>query len=69
MPKNGEISRADGVYRSLCCGREIMVRENDPFPDCPGHPNLSTVWKLRREEPILKVADLKIFRKKNEPAA
>jgi hypothetical protein len=69
MPKNGDINDAEGVYRSLCCGREIIVRESHVFPDCPGHPRLSTVWKLRGETPILKASDLKTFCKKNEPAA
>ena len=45
MPKNGEVYQRSGVYRTLCCGREVIVREGPIFPDCPNHPKLSTVWK------------------------
>jgi hypothetical protein len=52
MPKNGEINTQFGLYRSLCCDREIMIREGEPFPDCPRHKNLSTVWKLIKAEVV-----------------
>jgi hypothetical protein len=45
MANNGVISQRFGVYRSLCCGREIIIREGATFPDCPNHPKLSTRWK------------------------
>jgi len=45
MPRNGEINLRFGVYKSLCCGNEIIVREGATFPDCKRHPNLPTVWK------------------------
>jgi hypothetical protein len=45
MPQNGDINRVFGVYKSLCCGTEIMIREGATFPDCKNHPKLSTVWK------------------------
>jgi hypothetical protein len=45
MPKNGDINERFGVYKSLCCSREILLREGVKFPDCPNHPKLTTVWK------------------------
>ena len=45
MPNNGEINRKFGVYKTVCCGREIIIREGATFPDCPNHPKLTTVWK------------------------
>lgn len=46
MPSNGDINnKSIGVYRSLCCGREIVIRDGSEFPDCPNHPKLSTIWK------------------------
>ena len=45
MPENGDINQRFGVYKSLCCGREIIIREGATFPDCPNHSKLSTVWK------------------------
>jgi len=45
MPNNGEINQHFGVYKTVCCGREIIIREGATFPDCPNHPKLSTIWK------------------------
>ena len=45
MPNNGELNPRFGVYKSLCCGSEIIIREGATFPDCPKHPNLTTIWK------------------------
>ena len=67
MPRNGEINKTFGVYRSLCCGREIVIREGAMFPDCPSHPKLSTAWM-----PIeFEIAEVVVIKKKSksEPAA
>ena len=45
MPDNGEVNETFGVYRNVCCGSEIIIREGATFPDCPNHPKLSTIWK------------------------
>jgi hypothetical protein len=45
MPQNGEINLKFGVYKNLCCGQEIMIREGAQFPDCRRHPKLTTIWK------------------------
>ena len=46
MPHNGEINLAFSVYKNVCCGLEIVVREGATFPDCLNHPKLTTIWKL-----------------------
>ena len=67
MPQNGEINTKFGVYGSLCCGREIIIREGATFPDCPNHPKLTTTWKLIEAD----VIDVVVIKKRNEsdPAA
>jgi hypothetical protein len=45
MPRNGELNRTFGVYRTLCCDAEIVIGVGVPFPDCPNHKNLPTEWK------------------------
>jgi hypothetical protein len=66
MPQHGEKNRRFGVYRSLCCGAEIINREGATFPCCPTHPNLSTVWKEIETE---KHQDVIVIRKAADPAA
>jgi hypothetical protein len=66
MPQHGEKNRHFGVYRSVCCGAEIIIREGATFPDCPAHPNLSTVWKEIDTE---KHQDVIVIRKPADPAA
>ena len=67
MPQNGEKNTSFGVYKSLCCGREIIIREGATFPDCPNHPKLTTTWKSIEAD----VIDVVVIKKRNEsdPAA
>jgi hypothetical protein len=51
LPKNGEINNKFGLYRSLCCGYEVVVAERAKFPDCPNHLNLPTIWKSVVDDP------------------
>ena len=46
MPQNGEINEKFGTYKSICCGAEIVIKAGTPFPDCPRHLKLPTIWKL-----------------------
>ena len=70
MPMNGETNKQFGVYKSVCCGAEIVIAEGIPFPDCPRHPKLPTKWKSTRDEPIRHVKDLRNHKKtSDEPAA
>jgi len=39
-----------GVYKSLCCGAEIVITKGAIFPKCPDHPQYTTIWKLLPED-------------------
>ena len=69
MPVNGQINTEFGVYRSVCCGAEIVIAEGVEFPDCPRHPKLSTKWKSVTDEPIRQAHDLRSRQKKNDDTA
>jgi hypothetical protein len=45
MPTNGEVNTKFGVYKTVCCGCEIVIAEGMEFPDCPNHSRLTTIWK------------------------
>jgi hypothetical protein len=65
MPANGDINERFGVYGSLCCGREIIIREGATFPDCPNHRKLPTTWKFIETEST----DPVIIKKNSDSAA
>jgi hypothetical protein len=69
MPTNGEINQRFGVYRSVCCGAEIVIAAETVFPDCPNHPKLSTKWKGVDDEPIPHVSELRTTKKKTGDSA
>jgi len=50
VPRNGEINKIFGVYKSLCCDYEIVVREGATLPTCPKHPNIPTIWNVLEVE-------------------
>jgi hypothetical protein len=50
VPQNGEINRKSGLYKSVCCGTEIVLRAGSSFPGCPRHPKLTTLWKPAYED-------------------
>ncbi len=52
VPQNGEGSLRFGVYKSLCCGAEIVINPRAIFPDCLNHPKLTTIWKPLLDEKI-----------------
>jgi len=67
VPQNGEYNTQFGLYGSVCCGSEIVIRAGAKFPKCPKHPEENTRW-----EPIEIPADDFIALKKNsqsKPAA
>jgi hypothetical protein len=35
MPCNGDVNRRFGIYKSACCGAEIVIPENATFPIAP----------------------------------
>src|SRR5215510_1268442 len=55
MPRNGETNPKFGVYKTLCYGQEIILREGLPFPDCPNHPGLTTIWKPTVDDNIVRL--------------
>jgi hypothetical protein len=57
MPKNGEVNNKFGVYRTLCCGTEMVIPEGEAFPDCPRHIHLTTEWKLVVNDRIPKASE------------
>ncbi len=60
MPHNGESNTQFGVYRSTCCGQEIVIRAGATFPDCSNHRHLITAW-----EPVeVDIIDLTAVKKK-----
>ena len=67
MFENGQVNRSFGVYSSLCCGREIIIVEGATFPDCPNHPQQTTIWKPVEAE----IIQMKVIKKKSQtdPAA
>ncbi len=69
MPVNGEVNVEFGVYRSLCCGEEIVIAPGAKFPDCPKHFALPTTWKsVAHNEKIPHVTQL-FPDKEKDPAA
>ena len=68
MPTNGEVNTKFGIYRTLCCGQEIVITVGATFPDCPNHPKLTTEWKPAVEaDGIINLSELPT--KKSNPAA
>jgi hypothetical protein len=66
MAQNGEVNKKLGIYRSLCCGAEVILRASSTFPDCPNHPRLTTIWKPVVDE---KMAHLTTKKPEPDPAA
>ena len=50
LMQNGEINDRLGVYKSVCCGLEIIITKGASFPNCPDHPRYTTIWKLYSDE-------------------
>jgi hypothetical protein len=44
MPADGNVNPQFAVYRSSCCGLEIVLPAGTFFPDCPNHPHLPLEW-------------------------
>jgi hypothetical protein len=66
MPANGEINERFGVYRSVCCGTEIVIEKGSTFPDCAKHPKLTTKWKGANDEAIPHVSQLPSTKRKQQ---
>jgi len=66
MPCNGEINRRFGIYKSDCCGSEIVIPEDVIFPNCAKHGNLPTEWINITDEETLQT---QLDSKKTDSAA
>jgi hypothetical protein len=45
VANSGEINATFGVYKSVCCGAEIVISKGVVFPPCPKHPKLPAIWE------------------------
>jgi hypothetical protein len=50
MTMTGEINDRFGVFKSVCCGAEIVIPAGVAFPYCRKHSSLPTIWKSIVEE-------------------
>jgi len=45
VPRNGEVNRQFGIYKSVCCGGEIVIPADVIFPNCARHADVPTEWR------------------------
>ena len=67
MPQEGKKNEKFGVYRSHCCGTEIVITKGAIFPKCPDHPQYTTRWTLLPHEDMTQVSGKK--KSESKPAA
>jgi hypothetical protein len=44
VPQTGEKNTLFGVFKSACCGAEIVITSGAEFPPCPNHLDRITTW-------------------------
>jgi hypothetical protein len=44
VPQTGEKNTLFGVFKSHCCGAEIVITSGAEFPACPNHLDRITTW-------------------------
>jgi hypothetical protein len=44
MAQSGDQNTSFGIYKNVCCGREIAISNGATFPECPEHRHLPTEW-------------------------
>ena len=54
-----EVNETFGVYKSVCCGFEIVITKGAIFPYCPDHPRSTTIWNLLPHEDMTDVTGKK----------
>ena len=59
VPHNADVCQKFGLYKSVCCGAEIVLNAGSLFPDCPKHPKLTTIWKPVVDEKIARLTGKK----------
>jgi len=55
VSKTGQVNQKFGVYKSVCCGFEIVISKGAIFPYCPDHLRLITTWKLLADEDMTQI--------------
>ena len=69
MSQSGEKNTSFGVFRSECCGFEIVIRDGSTFPECSKYSHLATKWMpVIESEGVLTVDEIS-RKKKTESAA
>jgi hypothetical protein len=68
VAKTGEKNTLFGVFKSACCGAEIVITSGSVFPECPKHPYVSASWEALEIGPdnLIFLPKKKV---KGEPAA
>jgi len=67
MPHSGQVNETFGVYKSVCCGAEIVITKGAIFPECPEHPRSTTFWRLLPDEDMRDLTGKK--QSESKPAA
>jgi hypothetical protein len=44
MAQSGDKNTSFGIYKSACCGQEIVITGGATFPNCPRHRLFRTEW-------------------------
>ena len=44
VAQSGDQNTSFGIYKSVCCEREIAIGKGATFPQCPKHRHLPTEW-------------------------
>jgi hypothetical protein len=65
VPQTGQKNALFGVYKSACCGNEIVIAVGTLFPACSNCMKLGTTWK--RTE--IRVDNVVVFKKKSKDSA
>jgi hypothetical protein len=68
VPVTGQKNASFGVFKSHCCGAEIVIRSGAVFPTCPEHPQVKTLWIPIEVGPD-NVVEFPKKKSKTEPAA
>ena len=67
MPKSGEVNEKFGVYKSVCCGFEIVITKGATFTNCPDDFRHPATWNLLPDEDMTQLTDKK--KSDSKPAA
>jgi len=52
VAQSGDKNTSFGIFRSVCCEREIVIINGATFPECPKHRHLPTEWVAISESAV-----------------